>query len=270
MLVRFPLVAAGNSLGGLVAAGKIAIGHGDDLGAGKPFAGQDPPCPAPQANEAELDPIIGPGPPGAASASREISVGKANVDAAAAAVTREAIGDDSWEFPSRQKFGCAERAEGGRGGTTAWWLGRSLFVRSGMKRKSSAGAQVRRGPPWRDLTDPSRAGSVHTSILRHASAWVKKLVRSASDPLPGQAMLVKMLAMWDHIGLLIPNLRWSENRDDRRELVPGTGTGPVRFLRTHQRRGRSHDRGQGTHCHGHRPADHPHLRPVRADVRRPL
>ena len=47
VLVRSPLFTAGNNLGGLVAAGQIAIGHGDDRGAGKSLGGQNPPCPAP-------------------------------------------------------------------------------------------------------------------------------------------------------------------------------------------------------------------------------
>ena len=45
-----------------MAAGQVAIGHRDHLGAGKCLAGQDPPRPASQADEPEPDPIIGPGP----------------------------------------------------------------------------------------------------------------------------------------------------------------------------------------------------------------
>ena len=105
MLVRFPPVAAGNELGGLVAPRKKAIGHGHDLGAGQSFAGQDPPCPAPQANEAELDPVVGPRPPRGRQGFAGDQRGKGKRRCSRSRrLTREAIGDDSWEFPSCQEI----------------------------------------------------------------------------------------------------------------------------------------------------------------------
>jgi len=62
VLVKPPLLTTGHGFGGLVAAGKIAIGNGNHLRARKCLAGQDPPRPASLADEAEPDPIIGPGP----------------------------------------------------------------------------------------------------------------------------------------------------------------------------------------------------------------
>jgi len=51
-----------------------------------------------------------------------------------------------------------------------------------MQQKSPTGAQkCAAGPPWRDLSDPSRAGSVRSSILQHASAWVKKVMDSGAS-----------------------------------------------------------------------------------------
>src|SRR5271166_3007804 len=47
--------------------------------------------------------------------------------------------------------------------------------------KSPTGAQkCAAGPPWRDLSGPSRAGSVRIPILQHVSAWVKKVMDSAA------------------------------------------------------------------------------------------
>ncbi len=51
-----------------------------------------------------------------------------------------------------------------------------------VQQKSPTGAQkCAAGPPWRDLSDPSRAGSVRSSILLHASAWVKKVMDSGAS-----------------------------------------------------------------------------------------
>ncbi len=48
-----------------------------------------------------------------------------------------------------------------------------------VQQKSPTGAQkCAAGPPWRDLSDPSRVGSVRSSILQHSSAWVKKVMDS--------------------------------------------------------------------------------------------
>ena len=102
VLVELPLLTAGNGLGGLVAAGEIAIGTGDHLRAGEGLAGQDPPRPASQADEAELDPIVGSGPARRRQGvCRRSGWGRRTSMRSRPRRSRGAIGDGSWNTPSR-------------------------------------------------------------------------------------------------------------------------------------------------------------------------
>ena len=84
ILVELPLVAAGNELGGLMAAGKKAIGAGNDLAPGRASPVRSHRARPPRPIKPSWMRSLAPGRPGAARTLPGTTEGNANVDAVAA------------------------------------------------------------------------------------------------------------------------------------------------------------------------------------------